>query len=101
MFYRFYRCFLPPAEIPAGMAHLAAVISSPAFARGLHPVIQAFYVFSTLVYFIHPFEDGNGRVARLLGNILLRRHGFPWVIHANDKILSITSLMSKITEQDF
>ena len=26
---------------------------------------------------IHPFVDGNGRTTRLLGNLLLMRHGYP------------------------
>jgi len=33
---------------------------------------------------IHPFVDGNGRVARILMNLLLIRHGFPIAIIAKE-----------------
>ena len=29
---------------------------------------------------IHPFEDGNGRIARLMFNYILSRHGYPMIV---------------------
>ena len=43
---------------------------------GLHPVELAALVHLKFVT-VHPFSDGNGRVARLLMNFALHRRGFP------------------------
>ncbi len=42
----------------------------------LHPVELAALVHFRFVT-IHPFADGNGRISRLLMNIVLHRHGYP------------------------
>lgn len=47
--------------------------------RRLHPIELAAIAHHKLVY-IHPFFDGNGRVARLMMNLLLMREGYPLVV---------------------
>jgi len=44
-----------------------------------HPVIAAASLHHRLVE-IHPFSDGNGRVARLLTSLYLMRHGYPPIV---------------------
>jgi Fic family protein len=43
----------------------------------LHPVELA-AIFHARLVTIHPFADGNGRMARLLMNYILQLHGFPF-----------------------
>ena len=45
----------------------------------LHPIELAAILHHKLVY-IHPFFDGNGRVARLVMNIMLMQSGYPLVV---------------------
>lgn len=57
-----------------------------------HPVIRAVlthYLFVT----IHPYNDGNGRTARLLMNYLLLTSGYPWItIRADQQIEYFSAL---------
>ena len=45
----------------------------------LHPVKKAALIHHELVR-IHPFIDGNGRVARLLTNLFLMKNGYPPIV---------------------
>jgi Fic family protein len=60
----------------------------------LHPVDFAAEAHYRLVT-IHPFTDGNGRVARLLMNLLLLRAGYPLaIIRVEDRFAYIDSIMA-------
>jgi Fic family protein len=50
----------------------------------LHPFVLATIFHNQFVY-IHPFNDGNGRVSRLLFNFILIKNGFFPIIIYNDE----------------
>jgi Fic family protein len=47
--------------------------------RPLHPLQKAAFIHHRLVW-IHPFYDGNGRVARLITNLFFMQHGYPPIV---------------------
>ena len=58
----------------------------------MHPVEYAAEAHRRFVY-IHPFPDGNGRVARLLMNtVLLQEHYMPVLIHPDQRKAYVKSL---------
>jgi hypothetical protein len=59
--------YAPVEATAAEMARLTAQIATSEF-LGAHPVTQASYVHYCLVS-IHPFSDGNGRVARAVASV--------------------------------
>ena len=45
--------------------------------------------------FIHPYQDGNGRIARLVMNAMLASGGYPWtVIRVEDRVSYLKALDS-------
>ena len=48
--------------------------------RNWDGIVKAFYAYHALVHYIHPFSDGNGRLSRLLANIVLKSHGYLGVL---------------------
>ena len=68
-----------PQETPALMGELMARYRREAEMGELHPLVLA-ATFHYRFVAIHPFDDGNGRMARLLTNLILMQHGFVPVI---------------------
>ncbi len=63
-----------PGDVPALMASWEAMTDRLAADENVHPVIAAALAAFGFV-FIHPFEDGNGRIHRFLVHSLLSRKG--------------------------
>lgn len=71
--------FATPEETPAKMHDLMNWYSSESAKGELHPlIISAEFHYRFIV--IHPFDDGNGRMARILMNLILMKFGYPPVI---------------------
>ena len=64
-------------EVPRLMGELINWIRKSE--KTIHPIRLAALVHHKLVY-IHPFDDGNGRTARLFMNLLLMQKGYPLVM---------------------
>jgi Fic family protein len=76
--------YAPVNETAPEMHRLVEELNSEQFVTA-HPVIQAAYAHYAFVC-IHPFADGNGRVARAIASVFLyRQPGVPLVIFADQK----------------
>lgn len=77
--------FSSPEETPFHMEELMRWYDKEIEIRDLPPLILA-ATFHYRFIRIHPFDDGNGRVARILMNIILMMHGYPpAIIRTEDK----------------
>lgn len=75
--------FAEPIETPAKMQELVDWFRSKSGTPEANPILLAAEFHYRFVR-IHPFDDGNGRLARLLMNFILMKHGFPPVIIKNE-----------------
>ena len=64
-----------PKDIPQRMKRVLAIMNL-GFERARDKAILAWQVHHEFVY-VHPFIEGNGRMARLLLNLMRRRAGLP------------------------
>lgn len=84
--------YASPEETPALMTDLLQWYND-AEAQGELSPIELASIFHYRYIRIHPFEDGNGRVSRMMVNYILYRHGYPMiVVKSADKHNYLTAL---------
>lgn len=84
--------YASPAETPALMNDLIQWYNQ-AETEGTMTPIELASLFHYRYIRIHPFEDGNGRISRLMVNYILYRHNYPMlVVKTNDKQNYLTAL---------
>ncbi|MGL5913776.1 MAG: Fic family protein [Bacteroidales bacterium] len=71
--------YASPEETPALMTDLVNWYNEVEKKAELSPIELA-SLFHYRYIRIHPFEDGNGRIARLMVNYILLRHNYPMVV---------------------
>lgn len=74
--------YASPEETPALMTDLVDRYNE-AEASGKYTPVELAALFHYRYIRIHPFEDGNGRIARLMVNYILARHGWPMIVVRN------------------
>jgi len=84
--------YAAPEETAAMMTSLVAWCNEAMTDGELIP-IEIATLFHYRFIRIHPFQDGNGRIARLIVNFILYRFGYPMVIiHSEDKSNYLSAL---------
>jgi Fic family protein len=71
-----------PFDTPREMEALIAWTRKAIVEEALHPLLLA-AVFIVTFLAIHPFQDGNGRLSRVLTTLLLLRAGYAYVPYAS------------------
>ncbi|RLN77406.1 hypothetical protein BBJ28_00022739 [Nothophytophthora sp. Chile5] len=91
---RIYRVFIPAGEIADALQTLIKTLNDSNRWQQ-RPLLCTYYAFAVLVFYIHPFHDGNGRCARLLGNLVAKKLGYPPLLRAADKTIQVAEFLQK------
>ncbi len=86
--------YASPEETPAEMQELMDWYKEASANKEIHPLVLA-TLFHYKFVAIHPFDDGNGRLSRILMNLILMRNGFPPVVIKMEDRQNYYSLLSQ------
>lgn len=83
--------YCPPIHVDSEIDHLISILNQLEEQQTKPIVISAWFHHAFTQ--IHPFQDGNGRLARLLASLILIKHGlFPFTVKGSEKKKYIDSL---------
>ncbi|HEY1615793.1 MAG TPA: DUF977 family protein [Rhizomicrobium sp.] len=71
-----------PFDTPLRMAELVEWVAGKEKDKSLHPLL-VIAVFVVVFLEIHPFQDGNGRLSRILTTLMLLRAGYAYVPYSS------------------
>jgi Fic family protein len=71
-----------PFDTPRLMAEFVAWLADARSSRLLHPLL-IIAIFTVVFLEIHPFQDGNGRLSRILTTLLLLQAGYAYVPYSS------------------
>lgn len=91
--------YATPEETPAKMNDLMQWYSTVIEDKSVHPIVVA-ALFHHRFVAIHPFDDGNGRMTRILMNLILMRSSYPVAVIKNDDKDNYYSLLSRADNRD-
>lgn len=86
--------YAAPEETPAFMTDLVKWYNDEEKKGILSPIELAALLHYRYIR-IHPFEDGNGRIARLLVNYVLFRHDYPMIVVKSEEKNSYLDALNK------
>jgi len=71
-----------PFETPRLMSELLSWFADARAERRMHPLLMI-GVFTVVLLAIHPFQDGNGRLSRILTTLLLLQAGYAYIPYSS------------------
>lgn len=92
--------FASPQQVPARMHELINWYRKARLEADIHPIVAA-ALFHYEFVAIHPFADGNGRMARWLMNLVLLQNYYPITILKQEKRKFYYVTLQKANQGDF
>ncbi|MCB1658465.1 MAG: Fic family protein [Pseudomonadales bacterium] len=92
--------FASPDDVPILMAQwLNKINDYLTQSLDAQSVLHAYTVLHIAFVWIHPFADGNGRMARLLANLVILKAGLPPIVIAKERRQKYLALLNRFNEQ--
>jgi Fic family protein len=92
--------YASPEETPIKMHELVAWYNNIHQQKNAHPLVIA-ALFHHQFVAIHPFDDGNGRMGRLLMNLILLQHRFPPVVVKQEDRLKYYAVLQMADDEEY